>query len=386
MFSFSYWEKTQLLADIDVCIIGSGIVGLSTAIYLKKFAPTMRVIVLERGLLPAGASTRNAGFACYGSISELLADMDEQGPEQVFELVAQRFEGLLRLRRLLGDARIDYEALGGYEIFTDAEAASFEACQRQLPYFNEQLQAITGLNTTYSLLTQKKIQDFGLGKVKNIIHNGGEGQLNTGKLMAGLLEMARELDIEIWNNAEICYFEEVDKHVHLQLSANISLNCQQLIVCTNGFARQLLPGLDVNPARNQVWVTAPIADLKIKGSFHYQEGYYYFRNIEGRVLLGGGRHLDKENETTTQLGESEVIQQGLRKVLTEVILPKHIPQIDYKWSGIMGVGSEKKPILSFVSKRVLVAVRMGGMGVAIGNQIGENAAKMCLGRDISPTA
>lgn len=379
MFSFSYWENTQLLAGIEVCIIGSGIVGLSSAIYLKKLAPTKRVVVLERGLMPAGASTRNAGFACYGSLSELLSDMEGQSPQLVFALVAQRFEGLLKLRNLLGDKRIDYEALGGYEIFTDEEAASFEACHRQLPYFNEQLQSITGIRETYKLLPQKKIQDFGLGKVKNIVCNSGEGQLNTGKLMTALLEMARELNIEIWNNTEILHFEDVGSHVQLQLGSNISLNCQQLIVCTNGFARQLLPELDVLPARNQVWVTAPIADLKIKGAFHYQEGYYYFRNIEGRVLLGGGRHLDKENEATSQLGESEVIQQGLRKVLTTLVLPNQHPQIDYKWSGIMGVGSEKKPIVRFVSKRVLVAVRMGGMGVAIGNQIGEKAAKMCLG-------
>ena len=29
-------------------------------------------------------------------------------------------------------------------------------------------------------------------------------------------------------------------------------------------------------------------NLKIKGSFHYEKGYYYFRNIDNRILLGGG--------------------------------------------------------------------------------------------------
>ena len=46
----------------------------------------------------------------------------------------------------------------------------------------------------------------------------------------------------------------------------------------------------------------------------------------------------------------------------------------------MGVGKEKKPIIDFVSKNVLAAVRMGGMGVAIGSLVGEIAAKKISGK------
>ena len=63
----SYWEKTSFF-DYDVIVIGSGIVGLNAAIHLKKSSPALKISVLESGFLPTGASTKNAGFACFGSI------------------------------------------------------------------------------------------------------------------------------------------------------------------------------------------------------------------------------------------------------------------------------------------------------------------------------
>ena len=70
----SFWEKESFINQTVYLIIGSGIVGLSTAIYLKQREKGKKVTVLERGFLPTGASTKNAGFSCIGSPSELLDD------------------------------------------------------------------------------------------------------------------------------------------------------------------------------------------------------------------------------------------------------------------------------------------------------------------------
>lgn len=67
----SYWEKVNFYRP-DIIIVGSGIVGLTAAIAIKKQQPNISVTILERGFLPSGASTKNAGFACFGSISELI--------------------------------------------------------------------------------------------------------------------------------------------------------------------------------------------------------------------------------------------------------------------------------------------------------------------------
>ena len=60
----------------------------------------------------------------------------------------------------------------------------------------------------------------------------------------------------------------------------------------------------VKPARAQVLITKPIENLDIKGTFHLDKGYYYFRNIENRILFGGGRNLDFEGETTTEFNSN----------------------------------------------------------------------------------
>ena len=132
----------------------------------------------------------------------------------------------------------------------------------------------------------------------------------------------------------------------------------------------------VKPARAQVLITNPIPDLDIKGTFHLDQGYYYFRNIDNRILLGGGRNLDFKGETTTELGQTELIQNRLETLLKEVILPRTEFTVAHRWSGIMGMGSSKRPIVEQLSTHVYCGVRLGGMGVAIGSLIGQELADL----------
>jgi gamma-glutamylputrescine oxidase len=111
--SFSYWERTAFIDNADVIIIGSGLVGLSAALNLKKRQPGLKVLVLERGFLPTGASTKNAGFACFGSLSELLASLQHSTEAEVAQLVNYKWRGLQRLRENLGDDAMEYHQHGG---------------------------------------------------------------------------------------------------------------------------------------------------------------------------------------------------------------------------------------------------------------------------------
>jgi glycine/D-amino acid oxidase-like deaminating enzyme len=153
------------------------------------------------------------------------------------------------------------------------------------------------------------------------------------------------------------------------------LKTNKLFVATNAFAQQLnIP--EVKPARAQVLITKPIKNLHIKGTFHLEKGYYYFRNINNRILLGGGRNLDFKTEETTTFGETEIIQNKLESILKTIILPNKPFEIEHCWSGIMGVGSQKKPIVKAVSGNVFAGVRLGGMGVSIGSLVGGELANL----------
>jgi gamma-glutamylputrescine oxidase len=374
ILNHSFWETQSYFKNIDLIIIGSGIVGLNAAIsYLEK-NKSGKVVVLERGILPTGASTKNAGFACFGSVSELISDMKNSSENQVLETVEMRIKGLEILRKRLGDKNIDFKNYGGYELFDNTE--KFKECSDKINSLNEVLFKFTKSKQTY-LIESNKIKAFGLNSIKGIINNTKEGQIDTGKMMQKLLKLAIEKGAIILNTVEVISL--IDNGNLVTLNTNIGIiNTKKTIVATNGFANELLKIKDVFPARAQVLITKPIPNLKIKGTFHYNEGYVYFRNIGNRILLGGGRNLDFENETSTEFILNHKIQTYLDTFLKNVILPKQDVEIEQRWTGIMGIGSEKIPIIKSISENVICAVRMGGMGVAIGSLVGKKVVKEML--------
>lgn len=372
----SFWEYESFFKDIDVAIIGSGIVGLSAAISLKERNPALRVAIIERSFLPYGASTRNAGFACFGSLTELLDDLNHSSEDEVLALVERRFRGLMRLRERVGDAAMRYEELGGIEIFRAEEAAIAQDCLEAMPHFNEKIGALIGKNDIYQSLDNP--QRFGFQGINQMIINNAEGQIHTGEMMRNLLALAQSKGIFFLNGLTIEQLKDESDRVMLQSAQGWEFSCRKALICTNGFAKRLLPELAVNPARNQVVVTSKIPGLKVKGAFHYDKGYFYFRNIEDRILIGGGRNLAFEEEKTDQFGTTPLIQNAIRTLLDEVILPNQSYEIEHVWSGIMGLGDVKKPIVAMHSPNIGVAVRMGGMGVAIGSLVGEEGAKIIL--------
>ncbi len=368
---FSYWERESFF-NYGHIVIGSGITGLSTAIELRQLYPADRILVLERGLLPSGASTRNAGFACMGSVTELLDDLRTMSESEVVCLFAERKRGLEILRQRLGDERIGYVANGSYELIdTNAKEAL-----NKIDYLNELLLPVN--NQPSFRPANEKIKSFGFNEqyTEALIENTCEGELHTGKMMRVLTDYALEQGIEIKTGAAVQRYEEESKGVMLQLVGGIQLRCKTLNICTNAFTKQLLPDVDVTPGRGQVLITEPIEGLKLKGIFHMDEGYYYFREIDGRILIGGGRNIDVEGETTTEMIVTERIQNSLEEKLKEIILPGVKFDVAQRWAGIMAFGATKQPIVKAFSDKVFGAFRMGGMGVALGSRAAQQLADL----------
>jgi glycine/D-amino acid oxidase-like deaminating enzyme len=372
----SFWERESFLT-YDHIIIGSGIVGLSTAASLIEKNPKAKILVLERGIFPSGASTRNAGFACFGSLTELIADISKSNTDEMLELVRMRWEGLGKLRGRLGDQKIDYKQTGGYELlFGDTGKIT-----SQIDKVNMWLQPL--FNEPVFRERNELIKQFGFNsrQVSTLIENPLEGQIDTGKMMKALIEYVTSKGVSIITGARVEKFEEEEDFVRVQVQSSvgqekIGFKAASLAICTNAFTQKLLPDIDVVPGRGQVLITRPIPNLKFEGVFHYEEGFFYFRNVGNRVLFGGGRNRDLEGERTDEFGNNPKIRSLLYGHLREVILPRTDFEIDMEWSGIMAFGAERKPILKKHSDRVFIGVRMNGMGVAIGSEIGERLAEM----------
>lgn len=372
----SYWEKQSLL-QYDHIILGSGIVGLSTAISLKERHPGARVLVIEKALLPTGASTKNAGFACIGSLTEILADLQTLPPEQVTALVTKRRNGLQMLRRRLGNDRIGYREQGSYELIGEQELPALE----QLAATNALLQPVLG-GDAFSLVNNK-ISGFAFDPrvTRALVQNNYEGELHTGKMMRALIDLAIEKKVEIKTGCNAIGMEDTRTGVDVIVRQDggkeeMAFHCSKLAICTNAFTQALLPGIDLQPGRGQVLITDPVPGLPFKGIFHMDEGYFYFRELDGRVLFGGGRNLDFSGEATTAFDLNDRIQQVLEEKLRTVILPGRSFTIADRWTGIMAFGATKQPLLQPWTDRIFLGVRMGGMGIAIGSAVGEELAQM----------
>jgi glycine/D-amino acid oxidase-like deaminating enzyme len=368
--NLSYWEYKTWLSNIDFTVVGSGIVGLNCALALIAKHPNAKILILEKGVLPQGASTKNAGFACFGSISEVLADLKDHAEEEVVQLVRKRWEGIHLLRKTLGDVAIDYQQHGGHELFLESKEALYNNCLYNLNRVNELFKPVFQADAF-----ETQANRFQFNNIKEqYITNTLEAQIDTGKMMGALLQLNLKKGIRILNAITVEEFQENGNSVRVKTDA-FEFKTRKLLITTNGFASQLI-GEKVTPARAQVVITKPIPNLPIKGTFHLDEGYYYFRNIDNRILFGGGRNLDFKKEQTYEHGDTQLVQGQLNKMLNEIILPNTSFEIDYTWSGIMGVGKEKIPIVKQLSNHVYCGVRLGGMGVAIGSHVGKELAEL----------
>jgi glycine/D-amino acid oxidase-like deaminating enzyme len=368
--NLSYWEIQSWLAKVDHTIIGSGIVGLSCALQLRQRFPKSKILVLEKGVLPQGASTKNAGFACFGSLSEIIDDLKTHSEDEVLELIKKRADGLKLLRKTLGDKTIDYQNLGGYEVFLKSNKELYFTCLEHQGKINQLLEPVFK-DDVFSL----KPNSFNFENVQpNFSFNQFEGQIDTGKMMEALLRKAQQENIKILNNCSVKQFDD-DAHSVKVETNHFQFSTKNLLIATNGFVTKLIEQ-PVKPARAQVLITKPIKDLHLKGTFHLDEGYYYFRNINNRILFGGGRNLDFKTEETVEFGQTKIIQNKLKDLLKTIILPNTKFEIDYSWSGIMGVGAQKKAIVKQIGKHTYCGVRLGGMGIAIGSLVGKELADL----------
>jgi glycine/D-amino acid oxidase-like deaminating enzyme len=366
----SYWELKTWLDELDFCVVGSGITGLSCALELRKTHPRARILILEKGIFPQGASTKNAGFACFGSLTEILSDLRHHSEDTVAALVLQRWKGIQLLRQRLGDKALEYKSWGGYEVFRETDTAVFDRCMTEMDRVNALLHPVFGQSCFRPAPNR-----FGFRNIlPKLILNPLEGQLNTGKMMQALLHKVQggPQPILILNGVALTEYTDLGERVAISTN-QFDFRARKLLIAANGFAGNLGVS-EVKPARAQVLVTEPIPGLSVQGTFHMEEGFYYFRNVGQQVLLGGGRNLDPEGETTGEFGQTALIQESLETLLRQVILPGVPFRVAHRWSGIMGVGPQKKPIVTKLSGNVACGVRLGGMGVAIGSHVGMELA------------
>lgn len=369
----SIWELESFYSRKNIIIVGAGLAGLWTALELYNNDPSLTILLLDRGMIPTGASTRNAGFACFGSPTELLHDAETLGEEKMWEVAEMRYKGIKKIQEHFADKVIDFDPCGGYELLN--EDYNVDNLDDELAWLNKGLQAITGEEKTYHRI-DKNIKQLKFNGFKSLIENKLEGGLHSGKLVQALTKKVLSLGIEIMTSIEVTDWQNTLTGIEVHTNRGIICKCDKLLICSNAISSILTKNIGVEPGRGQIIVTSPIPNLPFRGTFHFDGGFYYFRNLGNRVLLGGARNKAFEEEATNSLEITPLIQQELERFLHEHILPGEDFTIEHRWSGIMGFTKTHLPITEEIEPNVFAAITCNGMGVALSPIIAEKVAGM----------
>ncbi|XWN36324.1 MAG: FAD-dependent oxidoreductase [Balneola sp.] len=360
----SYWEKELYNQKHDLIVLGAGLTGLSSAYFFKKKHPDAKILVVDRGFYPIGASTRNAGFACIGSVGELVSDLELETEEVIKQRIQDRYNGLLLLRETLGDENIDYDACGGWEIFTDPD--EYARLTEYVPHLNSIMEEMIGEKEVFEAGTYLSFPSF---------FNRVEGMLHPGKMIRTLYEKCIQSGIEFRWNTHITHID-IKENV-ISSESGLCLPAEKLIIATNAFTNTVFPKINIKPGRGYVFITKEIDQLKWKGTFHYNKGYVYFRNVgNNRILIGGGRNVNYDAETTSEFGVNEEIKKYLINFANDTLELPDGWEIEQEWSGIMGFTKSKSYLLEEIGDNCFLAAGLSGMGVALGMNLGKKASEL----------
>jgi gamma-glutamylputrescine oxidase len=370
----SFWEKDLYHQKYDHLIIGAGFNGLWLAYFLKTKAPNLKIAIVERGNLSQGASTKNAGFACFGSPSELVENIANIGLDQTFYWTEKRFKGIELIKKHFGN-KIDYLPSGASELF--GSKAEFETYNTQINELNKHLTPITGKSENF-FIDKNLSTTCGFKGLKYAISNTTEGAIHPAKLLHELYNFLVFNGVNIFKNCEVESFEEYTNEVLIKTNTLGELSASYLNICTNAFTQKLLPELHIKPNQGQILITEPINNLNWNRTFHIDKGFVYFRNVNDRILIGGARNMDFETETSFDFELNQTIQQHLEKILTDNILPEKTFKIEHRWTGIMAFTEDHIPISKMHSPRIALNVAMNGMGVALAPILANELAEKYL--------
>lgn len=351
----SYWELAatphaqpqSLPANVDVLIVGAGFMGCWLALFLQRRNPALRVLVLERDSIGYGASTRNAGFLTTGQITEMFEDARESGLDAVLGMFARRRAGLALVRQEFPQLEVDACGSTDFDPVTDEKREFARGVNAALgeTMFVERPVNLGGHPSTGFF----QARDAGVHPMKLLDQIRNRCAQDT---FAFGVPVRR-----IGGGSALC---EANGRPH-------EIRYSRAFVCTNGLASDLESASPVAPGRGQVIVTSPVTTPTDRTLGYLNAGYDYFRFVDGRLLIGGGRNRFRDQETTGEIATTGELLGHLRATAARVLGHDRF-SVDYHWAGIMGFiggkhlgGSPRRPI----DETTEAVAGFGGMGVAL---------------------
>ena len=371
MATASLWQRPARV-EANVAVVGGGVIGTATAWALRRLAPDLRVAVLEADRLAHGASGRNAGFLLLGTASDYATAVERYGRDAARRIWAFTAEAF-RLAADMGQRR-DVGFVSTGSVIASADDTEADRLRQ-----SRALLAEDGVETEWWDQADLDDEIGGLG-FPGALYVPEGGAIDPARLVRAL---ADESGAEVHTGWRVARLESEGGRVRLGAEGGGEAVADRVLVATNAYLPRLLPALAsvVRPVRAQMLATAP-APPTMSAPVYSHEGYYYVRQrADGRVLLGGARHLHRDAEVGYEDATTDALQASLARYLATHFPALADVPVERRWSGTMGFSPDGLPVLGPVPGVAGAHFAAGftghGMGYAL--RFGELAARSLLG-------
>ena len=357
--------------DVDICVIGGGLTGISSAINLSKKGYS--VILCEARKIGWGASGRNGGQLGIGMRKDQFTIEKKLGLKHAKELWSLGLEAVEDVKNLIKENEIDCHLVNGV-----MSTACFEKDINEYKFEIEHMAKNYDFEG-YQFFNKEKIREEINSKMYLAgLLNSGSYHLNPLKLTLGLAKVAQKNKVKIFENTPIEKIREEGDRVQVMSKKGL-IRANQVVVACNGYLDSIL-GSKKNkfmPINNYVVATEPLGEKRarqiIKNNYavcdtRFIIDYYRFSE-DWRMIFGGG-------ETFT----SNFVKNATSFVSKRMI--KVFPQlqnvkIDYSWGGTLAITVNRLPHFgTLMNNKVSYAFGYSGHGLALsvlaGKLIGEN--------------
>jgi hypothetical protein len=360
--SISKWldqSSGKSAKNYDVVIVGGGIAGLSTAYWLQKKDPALKIALIEKNRIGFGASGRNAGFVTCGSTEHFINLENDFGLEKALEIwrFSEENHRLLKSEIIQdqGDS-IDYRRTG---------SCTVAPSEQRWELYRSTAATMKRAGLAVREITPQEMENgYGVQGFAGGIHYAGDGYVNPLKLL-NLLRS--KLAIDIFEGTEVFAIQNHQDHgaVH---SDQAVFRADKIILTLNAY----LPLLEekfsnlITPGRGQILMTEPLPPF-VEGPCYLTKHLAYFRQLPtGELLVGGFRNLAKDIENTYVDATTPLIQEALFGFIKDHFKFGSQAKIAYQWSGIMAFSPDDQMILGSDDDRPRIQMIAGCSGHGMG--------------------
>ena len=355
------------LERADVCIIGAGYTGLSTALHLAEAG--YKVVILEAQRIGFGASGRNGGQVGTGQRLEQASLIKLAGAQTADLLWELAEESKTTVKSLIRKHKI--------ECFLKMGIADLGLNQSQMKDMHHYVDFLAERYGCDYITKLDKEAAYSL--CPSPAYHGGYLDMDAGHLhplryAIGLAKAALSAGVKIFENTEVTSLDK-GKSVKVYTSQG-TIVCDYAVLACNGYLGNLEPSVAsrVMPINNFIAATEPLGtetDKVLTQDVAIADSKFvinYFRlSHDRRLLFGGGENYSYQFPKD--------IAAAVRKPMSEIFPHLRNIRIDYAWGGTLGITVRRMPFFRKVSPNIFTASGYSGHGVAMATLAGKLVAK-----------